>query len=287
MKESRIDTRATGIPPDAKTVTLPTGDPDDQRIAAAFARMVEQVEALGTEKDDAIRSVERFRASYVREGAEHDKTKELLARAEDDLDRAVSERKKLADAIRLALPYMGPGPTLEAFGIAREDCALAHIDFFGGVDGAAGILIEAMESAGEDVPMLPIRPCDCRSCAGLQASAEAREKHVAAYTNVAAWKTDPLQPADLPAAGSEAATGSQDRAHLTPEPTGAASPEDSQKVLCCGECGAVNEIPDAPHQDRYREALEKIAESGCNESGNRPDCYAQSIARAADRKSVV
>jgi hypothetical protein len=106
------------------------------------------------------------------------------------------QRDELARAIELALPYLRGGPPLQAFGIAREDCALALIDYFGGVDSAMGVLLNALAetrgtTAGELFKELelPSQMCDCRSCAGPEAAAEARERHRKAYTNVRAWKT--------------------------------------------------------------------------------------------------
>ena len=105
------------------------------------------------------------------------------------------QRDTLVEAIKLALWALPSGPTLSAFGIAREDCAIAHIDYFGAVDGVGGILNRALaEVEGIETHESwakyghPDRPCDCRSCVGPEAAAKAREKHRAAYTNVKEWK---------------------------------------------------------------------------------------------------
>jgi hypothetical protein len=105
------------------------------------------------------------------------------------------QRDVLAEAIKLALPYLGSGPPLGAFGIAREDCALAHMDYFGSVHSAAGVLMDALGSIeGIDGAEAwkrygrEVTPCDCRSCVGERAAAASRAKHRAAYTNVRAWR---------------------------------------------------------------------------------------------------
>lgn len=110
--------------------------------------------------------------------------------------RIHEQRNELVRAIELAAPYLRGGPTLSAFGIAREDCALAHIDYFGGVDSALGVLLDAVaKTRGRDASDLykelglQSSPCDCSSCIGKEAAAEAREKHRAAYTRVATWRT--------------------------------------------------------------------------------------------------
>lgn len=96
---------------------------------------------------------------------------------------------RLIATIRLVLPELGGGPTLSQFGIAREDCALAHIDYFTGISTAAMHLREAVrEATGEELPYPRHRPCDCRSCAGEEAHAEAVKRARASYTGVKEWK---------------------------------------------------------------------------------------------------
>lgn len=110
--------------------------------------------------------------------------------------RIHEQRDTLAEAIEVALSCFGRGPTLGEFGIAREDCALCHIDYFGGVDMGAFHLANALADVrGTTAAEIwrehgtPARPCDCRSCVGEEAAKEARERHRAAYTNVAEWRT--------------------------------------------------------------------------------------------------
>lgn len=97
-------------------------------------------------------------------------------------------------AIEEALHSLRGGPPLGAFGIAREDCALAHIDYFNGIEGAILALSQALaEARGTTTAAIfeefsnPTLPCDCASCVGPEAAAAAREKHRAAYTNVKEW----------------------------------------------------------------------------------------------------
>lgn len=105
------------------------------------------------------------------------------------------QRDALAKAIEVALSSFSGGPTLAAFGIAREDCALAHIDYFGGVNvGAmhlANILAETRGSTTAEIWAQfgpPTLPCDCRACVNEEEHAKALARHRAAYTNVKEWK---------------------------------------------------------------------------------------------------
>jgi hypothetical protein len=94
----------------------------------------------------------------------------------------------LTKAIEVALPYFGSGPPHSHYGHVKEDCALAHIDYFGGVSMAAGHLIEALsETTGEDRAeiykrLVPNTPCDCRACAGPEAAQKARDEYAATLT---------------------------------------------------------------------------------------------------------
>jgi hypothetical protein len=104
------------------------------------------------------------------------------------------QRDALAESIRVALPYLSGGPPLSAFGIARDDCALVHIDWFAGVDMAAMHLVNTLaEIRGVEPHVLyrelgrPERQCECRSCVGPERAAAAEARHRAAYEKVAAW----------------------------------------------------------------------------------------------------
>jgi hypothetical protein len=104
------------------------------------------------------------------------------------------QRDKLAEAIELVISYLPDGPTLSAFGIARTDCALVHMDYFGAIESAKYGLAEALAVArGTDAASilrefgLPPRPCDNACCADPETAKAAREKHIAAYTNVKEW----------------------------------------------------------------------------------------------------
>lgn len=105
-----------------------------------------------------------------------------------------TERTSPIEAIELALHALSSGPPLGAFGIAREDCALAHMDYFAAVDAAIFHLASVVAQArGKDVTAIlsecrvePV-PCDCESCIGVEAATAAREKHRAAYTKVKEW----------------------------------------------------------------------------------------------------
>jgi hypothetical protein len=61
--------------------------------------------------------------------------------------RVHEQRDKLAEAIEVALGSLPSGPGLSAFGVAREDCALAHIDYFASVDMAAAHLADVLAEA--------------------------------------------------------------------------------------------------------------------------------------------
>ena len=100
----------------------------------------------------------------------------------------------LVAAIEEALHAIPAGPTLGEFGFAREDCALVHIDYFSGVEGAVVALAQALaEERGTTTSAIfeefgnDVRPCDCVSCVGPEGAKAAREKHRAAYTNVKEW----------------------------------------------------------------------------------------------------
>lgn len=100
----------------------------------------------------------------------------------------------LEGAIELALGELRSGPTLSAFGIAREDCALAHIDYFHSIDMASNLLAQALadvrgvgiQAIHHEFSPQPA-PCDCESCIGPEKAREAVKKHRAAYTNVKEW----------------------------------------------------------------------------------------------------
>lgn len=99
--------------------------------------------------------------------------------------------EQLSTAIEHALGELRTGPPIGAFGIAREDCALAHIDFFHSIEIATVVLAGALaEVRGTTMAAIfeefgtKSAPCDCESCVGPEKAREAREKHRAAYTNV-------------------------------------------------------------------------------------------------------
>jgi hypothetical protein len=110
--------------------------------------------------------------------------------------------KTLHAAIESALHQLWSGPTLGEFGIARDDCALVHIDYFTYIEGARYVLAEALaqetgRTAADVIAEFcpPSRPCDCRSCAGPEKAAEAHAKHREMYDKVAAWKDEEVQSA--------------------------------------------------------------------------------------------
>lgn len=107
---------------------------------------------------------------------------------------ATSECVDLERAIEIALGCLRSGPSLSAFGIAREDCALVHIDYFSEIQGASSVLANALaEVRGTDAATIYREfgpgesPCDCRSCVGEEKARAAKEKHAASYSNVKEW----------------------------------------------------------------------------------------------------
>jgi hypothetical protein len=101
------------------------------------------------------------------------------------------QRDTLAEAIELAIGCLPNGPTLRAFGIARVDCALVHIDHFSIVHSLKYELAAALaEARGTDAASIVRefgrveRPC-------TETGKAAREKHIASYTNVKEWVEDP------------------------------------------------------------------------------------------------
>lgn len=110
----------------------------------------------------------------------------------------MTDQRRLESAIELALSILPHGPTLSAFGIAREDCALVHIDYFSDIESAGYHLAEALaEVRGTDAASIhrefarPDQPCDSSCCASPKEAKAAREKHIASYTNVKAWVVTP------------------------------------------------------------------------------------------------
>jgi hypothetical protein len=108
--------------------------------------------------------------------------------------RLHEQRDELAEAIELVIGCLPDGPTLSAFGIAREDCAMVHMDYFGAVESArhelAGALAEARGTDAASILRefgLPPRPCDNACCADPETAKAARAKHIASYTNVKEW----------------------------------------------------------------------------------------------------
>lgn len=104
------------------------------------------------------------------------------------------QRNALVEAIELALHNLPSGPTLGAFGIAREDCALVHLDYFGTVDSAKMVLADALANVRgvsyseiDEDHCCPHPRCDCKSCIGEEAAAQARAKYRAGYTFVKEW----------------------------------------------------------------------------------------------------
>lgn len=109
--------------------------------------------------------------------------------------RTRKQRDRLVEAIELVLPEMRSGPSLSAYGIAREDCALVHMDHFEGLSMAASHLLDVLgDVTGENSRELCDRlgmqtpPCDCRSCAGDEAHTAAVKKHRESYTLVEKFK---------------------------------------------------------------------------------------------------
>lgn len=103
--------------------------------------------------------------------------------------------EELAEAIERSLPWISGGPTLAEFGHARVDCALAHIDYFAGVNMAAGALAQAVgEITGENGQEVRARlgvkerSCDCSACIGSEASKAREDEIKAGYTLVEKFK---------------------------------------------------------------------------------------------------
>jgi hypothetical protein len=108
--------------------------------------------------------------------------------------KTVEALEALARAVELVIGYLPNGPTLSAFGIARTDCALVHMDYFGDIESAKHGLAEALAAVrGTDAASilrefgLPPRPCDNACCADPETAKAARTKHIASYTNVKEW----------------------------------------------------------------------------------------------------
>jgi hypothetical protein len=122
---------------------------------------------------------------------EEDRAMEKREMSEQDPTRTALET-----AIEEALQELPPSPTLGQFGIARDDCALVHIDYFAGIEGATHALAAALaEARGTTAAAIfeefgrKSRPCDCQSCVGPEAAAAARDKYRAAYAHVKEWGT--------------------------------------------------------------------------------------------------
>lgn len=104
----------------------------------------------------------------------------------------------LERAIEVVLGLLPDSPTLSAFGIAREDCALVHIDYFHDIEVAKYELAAALAEAREtDAASIwrefgkPVKPCDNSCCASPEVAKAAREKHIASYRNVKEWMEAP------------------------------------------------------------------------------------------------
>jgi hypothetical protein len=114
----------------------------------------------------------------------------------DEEDTPVNRLRK---AVELALWCIHDGPTLGAFGHARDDCALVHMDYFTDLQYAQHILAEALaDVTGRTVTEVikehghESRPCDGPCCAGIDAAIEAAKKYREAYTYVKEW-TRPVE----------------------------------------------------------------------------------------------
>jgi hypothetical protein len=118
----------------------------------------------------------------------------------DEEDTPVNRLRKAAE---LALWCIPPGPTLGAFGHARDDCALVHMDYFVGLDYAQHILAEAIaDVTGANVTEVikehghESRLCDGACCVGTDAAVKAAKKYRESYTYVKEW-TRPVEAAVL------------------------------------------------------------------------------------------
>ncbi len=106
---------------------------------------------------------------------------------------------RLKKAIELALPQLGGGPNMSAYGHFAEDCALVHLDHWAGLAGASSALIDALSGVtGESGPdlyarLVPSRPCDCKSCVGEEAHAKAVADYIASVPQPPAGEVERLR----------------------------------------------------------------------------------------------
>lgn len=116
----------------------------------------------------------------------------------DEEDTPVNRLRKAAE---LALWCIPPGPSTGAFGHARDDCALVHMDWVSYLEDAQTILAEAIaDVTGRKTSEVmkehghESRPCDSACCIGRDAAIEVAKKYREGYTYVKEW-TRPVEDA--------------------------------------------------------------------------------------------